>query len=148
MALKSSIAGPHTFKKDNRRSIEKHDFSHQSILKDRLKNIQKKAESIIEKHNTTEETQIIKVYKYDKDITMNNILENNVGTILNTIKLVHGEGLAGLGAGADDRRRILSQLQKNVLKSLVSEPVYYDPFMEEKQMQNYYIYLNQHKIII
>ena len=43
MALKSSIAGPHTFKKDNRRSIEKHDFSHQSILKDRLKNIQKKS---------------------------------------------------------------------------------------------------------
>jgi hypothetical protein len=138
---KPSQAAPQAFADAGKKGINKYDFGNYNIYKDKLKNIYKTSENVVEKYNTKEEKYQIKVLKVKKTITMYDVLEDNDSILINS-NLSGAVILGASGAGADDRKKRLSQLQKEILKDL-KPPATYNPYIAEQKLARHFQLLHR-----
>ena len=136
---KPSQAAPEIYADSGVRGISKYNFNNYNTYKEKLTNIYKDSEKIVEKYNTQKEIYDTKVIKYEKTITMQDVLEDNKIILLNSKLPV---GLAATGAGADDRKPNMSQLQKDIIRN-IREPKEYNPYKAQQQMNSHFMVLHK-----
>lgn len=136
---KVSQAAPAIYADRDAQGINKYNFNDYYTYKENLTNAYKESENIIEQYNTEKESYDVKVLKYEKTITMQDVLEDNKVILLNSDLKI---GVAGVGAGADDRKKHVSQLQKDVLRS-IKEPATFNPYKQQQQMASRFAVLHK-----
>uniref|UniRef100_A0A6C0K1X6 Uncharacterized protein n=1 Tax=viral metagenome TaxID=1070528 RepID=A0A6C0K1X6_9ZZZZ len=137
--VKPSQAAPLIYIDKDVSGINRYNFKDYYAYKEKLSSVYNDSEKIMKKYDTQKEKDDIKILRYEKTVTMQDVLEDNKVIILNSdFKL----DIASTGAGADDRKRHLSQLQKNVVKSIRNPPSY-NPYRAQQQLANHFAVLHK-----